>query len=387
VRIKDSSGVQEQISDGSGMLALAEGALANSEVEVQSNSWRLPSGFTVGGLLRTKTLWLYGTVTVRVRVTYARTPVDVGPPWITVRTVGPDLQSPADMRGTTPWAYGWSLRHGLDAQLNTLAFDEATHTFSGTIPRVLHTAIAVGRSGYRSRVLDLPIQGEDEVELVAVLDPAWALTGRLSDETGTPVAGAQLQAYIVIEGPRNRLNPAREALAGSQWAVGTRTTPDGHAVVNLGGKVPLAMDGSFRVDLPSVGRVVLVAHAAGRPPLWHDLGVIDRDLSNIALRLPPSGGASGRIAFRAKDAELRHATMHLSDITDRSLQTSLRIDLDGDGSCADTWFVRDREYWIVITFIDAQGDQVTKDGLIRWDGRAVVEIDSLEGDLDAFRSR
>lgn len=386
IRFKGGDGVREVLSDDGGMLTLPAEAPAAAAVELASERWQLPSGYTIGSLRQEKTLWLYGLVSVRVRVTYARPPSDPRPPWITVRTVGPDVRTDADRQGRTPWQFGWSMSRGLDTLLNAFEFDAASETFSGTIPRVRYTVIGVGRAGFRRCLLDVPTQGDDEVDLVAFLEPAWALAGRLGDEEGNPVAGALLQVYVVVEGHRSHLNPSREAL-GVGWAAGLRTSRDEHAVVNLGSKVRLAEDGSFRIELPLVGRVVLVAHAPGRRPLWRDLGVVTGELADVDLRLPAPTPSSGRITFRVKSTILRHAMVHVSDITDRALQTTLRIDLDSEGSFPDTWFVRGREYWIIASGVGPDGSEISADGLIRWDGREVVDIDTLGVDLDAFRSR
>ncbi len=371
-------------ADSSGILRLPSSQLKTARFEPAGGLWHIPRYSNNREIRRTRTIWLYRALAVRVVVEYEQPPVNKGAPWVIARMVGPTNRSAADRRGDTPWSRSWAVSHGIDRLQNRLKPDAEARVFSGSMPYMKFTAIAVGREGYRTTVLDIPAlaASADRVELVAHLEPAARLSGQLLDEGRMPVGGAVLQAYIVLEGTRSLLNPARASF--TTWAVGTRTSKDDQVYVNLGCKVPVAADGTFQLDLPTVGRVVLIAHAPGRKPIWFEAGASDRDIGNAQLQFDPHVPDS-RVVIKYSEADLGGATLHIGDIDDGALQTSFRTNLDEKASVPGEYFVSGREYWLIVTF--KQGAETKSvDGLIRWDQRATIEMDNLEGDLDAFRA-
>ncbi len=382
VRSEGMEAVQTTDKDG---IVLLESGPNRIAIDVMTPGWK-SARFEKRSLVRSrKEVWIYRNVTLRVRVEYSETPSDSGDPWIAARVVGPDVRTQEDRAGKTPWNRSWALSHGIEDRLDAFDFDREGSTFLGVIPHVRTSVIAIGREGFRTRVLDVPVAVEqDSIELVAYLERAPVVSGHLLDDQGKPIDDVELHAHIVIEGMRHTLNPGRYAMAG--WPVGTRVTRHGEVFVNLQTTVPVDRDGSFRFALPASGRVVLLATAAGRQPLWHDAGSDDRSMPELDLRFGPKTLASP-VAIRLQGAILDSATLHISDITDRALQTSQSVSLTADGMCPGHLLVRGRRYWLVASYRTKEGDRASVDGLIEWDERPVVSLDDLESDLDTFLSR
>lgn len=384
LRVRSDGKEEVQITGNDGVM-LIEAGPDRIAIDVLTPGWQSATFKRRSRVRAKREVWIYRTVSLRVLVEYSEAPSDPGEPWIAVRVVGSDVPTLGNQANLGPWNRGWSLAHGLEDRLNVFDFDRGSSTFLGAIPHVRTSVVAVGREGFRTRMLEVPAAGtQDTIELVAHLERAPIVSGRLLDDQGKPIADVELHAHIVIEGMRHTLNPARSAMSG--WPVGTRVSRHGEVFVNLQTTVPVDEDGAFRFALPSSGRVVLLATAPGRRPLWHEAGSDDRSRPELDLRFAPKTVADP-VAIRLHGARLGSAILHISDITDRALQTSIRVDLAADGTCPGHLLVRGRRYWLVASYQTKKGDWESVDGLVEWDERPVVSLDELESDLDAFLSR
>ncbi len=123
--------------------------------------------------------------------------------------------------------------------------------FSLLVPPRLAATLEARASGYASRSVALPalaVHGRPAA-VTLVLDAGHALIGRVTDAGGAPIAGAEVEALVGIEG--------FDLYAGT--FAGSRRRPSSHAAATGG-------QGAFRLEHLAAGRVALVASKPGFAP-------------------------------------------------------------------------------------------------------------------------
>jgi hypothetical protein len=120
------------------------------------------------------------------------------------------------------------------------------------------------------------------------LRPAPILVGRVCDDTGAALGGAQVLARVVLPAPepREKLEQLMYGVGWGCFVAGGAT--DGH--LRFEKQVSSSKDGRFRIDLPVEGELEIRAWKDGHVAAERTCGVLPPGPTEVSLALPATRG-------------------------------------------------------------------------------------------------
>jgi hypothetical protein len=171
------------------------------------------------------------------------------------------------------------------------------------------------------------------------------VNGVVSTDSGEPVPdGSTLRAYVVARTTPEDFSPERLLQSRRESSRGARRVGD-TIWIQWSRRERLGPDGAFRVPVARGGSVRLVAHVPGHAPARVDLQGVASDVEGATVRVSRATSAHARLLSNGH--ALEHWRVVLTDVTDRSVQTSTEFETSSEGECDSAWFEIGRSYWIV----------------------------------------
>jgi hypothetical protein len=289
--------------------------------------------------------------------------VAYGPP--DARLTTPDAEAPSSVR--------WLRQHRLDA-IPAHSYDPRTGAFEILGVRLPWFGVTASATGWYAPPVDVSDRVPDAdgvIEVDVPLRPRPTVRGRVLGEDGRPIAGARLRLQVRVRTTWADFNPSRALIEGTSLAV-TGYPGGGDVVLNYASEYVTGSDGSYALDVPAEGEVVLVARAEAHAPERVETPA-SRD-SNADLTLRRRDGVSVRLLSGGSPVADTKVLLH--DMTDRDRQIPLGfVPIARDGTVAAEWLETSHEYMF----------QVMPSGrrcFVRWQGQRELDL-SVESDTPA----
>jgi hypothetical protein len=207
---------------------------------------------------------------------------------------------------------------------------------------------------------------------------------RGSDGAKIPPAELRLTTFATFASWERDVEPRlRELREEGNGGLGAHSRKDGSAVVHWAAHATTDAQGAFAIDVPRVGEGRLTALVPGYRPLVLELGTLDadRDLELTLEAVPPG---THRVLLNHGGTPIRAQELGLNDLTDVDRQgPSARVAVAADGSISTEWLVLGHYYMLGI-----QAPRASKGTyMLRWDGRAMVELTEIDMDLESALHR
>lgn len=254
----------------------------------------------------------------------------------------------------------------------------APGTWRVEVPRVKGMCLVGFAPGWRPALEPLPdVPADREVAVTLVLKPTQWVTGHIRSSDGTPVAGAKVVLYSTWKGRfddlseeyLNAIGVDRGAFGGV-WDKGR----DSSRRVFMS-SCETSADGSFRADVRSDGRVLVVGYAQDHARASLELGSFVGDCADVEL-VALRRGAADAVFIECAGARMTNAQFVLADMDYEDEQPAFDVASDSDGCIRSTWLVRGRRYALIPT-----GRKVPeghrRPHFLTYEGQSVLDLATL----------
>jgi hypothetical protein len=330
-------------------------------------------------------LWGFRTVVLHGRVVlpekersgaadlFSRAQVDL-------RVTGSADESLLVFRGPAadPWNQRWMDRSGLHTGLVSGLDREGTFTLR--VPQVRGTSVRVRLPGWRVAFGAVPVGIPDgEARTLAIpVERATTVEGQLRFDAGPLPKGVLLKAYVL--GTTDLEKVTLEGLRARGEAVGIVRGPDGIAYQRTSHPIKVTPQGTFTLQLPTAGRIQLVAHVPGAAPARLAFDSPESSPQSVVLTAVAPVGGSSRVVVLEGGTPLTRGVLMLSDITDHPMQSSIEITLDEAGAMPGEWLETGRRYWAVGSGSRGRDRAVSPRrgrATLEWNGGSELNLESV----------
>jgi hypothetical protein len=304
------------------------------------------------------TLWVHRTIDVLCRVVLD--PIDgrpTSPLQAVVTTVvmgspHSTLVAPTE----DPWNTRWASLHGIEE--GRAGVPQEDGRFRLSVPAFRWIGVYVEPpSLYAPETFEIPIPDRsiDVVEMEVHLRRRTRISGRIRANDSAIPPSSEIFAHVLRNEAARSFNWERFESLGV-GARGARQEGD-RVWLQYASRATIPPDGSFALDLPVGGEIVLVVHVPGHLPERRDVSAVGGALESIeiAVRAP---SRSKRTRFLFGGVPLTRWSLVVTDVSEYRIQSMCVVRLDDLGASSTEWFEPGRSYWLLPqrTGVEAQVD-------------------------------
>jgi RNA polymerase sigma-70 factor (ECF subfamily) len=263
-----------------------------------------------------------------------------------------------------PGEYGFDQWGGTRADLRI----DADGRYAGRVAAVSGAMLTVEAPGFAAAARPLAWTSDAACAVSFELRSIVHVSGRVVDETGRPIArqSVRLEAWFQTESEeeygRLRAERSRRGSGGNSWSW------DGKSFVRVErfeDETRTDADGLFRIEAAPAGPAVLYAQRDGCALGRVEIDALDKDASNVELRLAHSDVG---VVFRAGGAPMKSSTF-VFQVAD-AREDGFRLTSDADGRVAAGWLQPGRWYCVC-------RQEPTEFRYVQWAGQTELDWDKL----------